>query len=304
MQSSAPVEAAAAAAAATQPPLPSVNVVMCDSAHAIAAAVTVLLRSASVAVDLEGVDLGRTGEICVIQLVSSDDPLTVYIVDVTVLGGELLFGPQPPDGPPSLRAVLEHENIKKLFWDARKDINALFFHFQVSIPPSSVVDLQLYDSAFRSVSEGVTPRSYGSLGFVLEKLNHLALSEAECEFIRKTKEEAKSLFLPELGGSYQRWKERPLPRVLLDYATDARYFFPLLEFYRKRCKRHFDAAIKTCNRRRLRQAQQLEYGEGDFSVYRSVDTDFGKAMWKILVSLGLHRPRRPATADEPPAAPP
>ena len=40
----------------------------------------------SLAVDLEGVNLGATGEICIIQLISSQNPTHIYLLDICTLG--------------------------------------------------------------------------------------------------------------------------------------------------------------------------------------------------------------------------
>jgi hypothetical protein len=40
----------------------------------------------SLAVDLEGVNLGATGEICIIQLISSQNPTHIYLLDICSLG--------------------------------------------------------------------------------------------------------------------------------------------------------------------------------------------------------------------------
>ena len=40
----------------------------------------------SLALDLEGINLGATGKICIIQLISSHNPTKVYLLDVCALG--------------------------------------------------------------------------------------------------------------------------------------------------------------------------------------------------------------------------
>src|ERR1700754_1346009 len=65
---------------------------------------------AAIAIDLEGVNLGRTGNLCIIQLYGSGSK-TVWIVDVTTLG-ERAFEEKDEHGK-NLRKMLEDENIKK-----------------------------------------------------------------------------------------------------------------------------------------------------------------------------------------------
>jgi exonuclease 3'-5' domain-containing protein 1 len=66
---------------------------------------------ASVAIDLEGVFLGRRGRIAIMQLyVECSD--TIWLVDVTTLGAEAF---QEVDaGGSSLSIVLENPNIRKV----------------------------------------------------------------------------------------------------------------------------------------------------------------------------------------------
>jgi exonuclease 3'-5' domain-containing protein 1 len=68
-------------------------------------------RSA-IAVDLEGVDLGRTGKLSLMQLYAGGNSNTVWIVDVTTLGARA-FDEMDERGN-SLRGLLESEDIKKV----------------------------------------------------------------------------------------------------------------------------------------------------------------------------------------------
>ena len=43
------------------------------------------------ALDLEGINLGATGEICVIQLIKSQNPTCIYLVDICTLGKEAFY---------------------------------------------------------------------------------------------------------------------------------------------------------------------------------------------------------------------
>jgi hypothetical protein len=42
----------------------------------------------SLALDLQGINLGATGEICIIQLILSHSPTQVYLLDVCALGSK------------------------------------------------------------------------------------------------------------------------------------------------------------------------------------------------------------------------
>jgi hypothetical protein len=94
----------------------------------------------------------------------------------------------------------------------------LFFLFGVAL--GGVVDLQLLDVAQRLLA-GVPCARVSGLGFVCERTPRAGLSPRERERLAAVKRDARALFAPELGGSYDVWKARPLPAVLFEYCTDA-----------------------------------------------------------------------------------
>ena len=63
------------------------------------------------AVDIEGINLCRTGRICIVQLQSSLSQV-VWLVDVTVLGAQA-FDEVDKEGR-SLRSILQGPNIQKV----------------------------------------------------------------------------------------------------------------------------------------------------------------------------------------------
>ena len=112
----------------------------------------------------------------------------------------------------SLKKLLEDENVTKLMWDFRSDNNALIFQFDIRI--AGVVDLQLLEIAW-NVSRGNTPATVGGLGWTLENTNRAGLTSEERYDMLQIKETARELFLPEYGGSYEIWCQRPLPDILV-----------------------------------------------------------------------------------------
>ncbi|CAE7204132.1 HMCN1 [Symbiodinium natans] len=106
----------------------------------------------TVAVDFEGVDLCRTGELCLLQITCSDDPTLVYVLDVHILG-QKAFLLDTPRGM-SMKTLLEDQRLgilerellpislqrrcMKLWFDPRNDVDAL-----------NVFDLQLAEVAVR-----------------------------------------------------------------------------------------------------------------------------------------------------------
>ena len=194
--------------------------VLLDTVASLQAATALLGKSTVLAVDCEGVDLGRTGRVATVQL-CAETRGTTYIVDVVVLGAAA-FSPEA-----GLRALLESTTVSKLFFDVRADANALFHLHGVKMPASSVIDLQLLDVCTATL-DGRYLKTLGGLGYLLEKTEHGGLSHAEKNHMALVKQKAKQLFAPELGGSYSVWLARPLPQLLVEYATDVRFFHALL----------------------------------------------------------------------------
>lgn len=245
-----------------------VDTIWVDDVSAVAPAVAAIrsLARGAIAVDLEGVDLGRTGEVCIVQIAVARSGAPIYLFDICALGG-LAF-----EGDASLRGLFTDGALDLLMFDARADANALFFHFDVRL--SRVVDLQLLDVAHRLVT-GLGCRSISGLGYLVERTQHCRLTEAERERMSAIKAAAHELFVPERGGSYAVWKERPLPRLLLEYCTDAALFFSLRESFEgaslgrfgDACRAALDAAV----RRRLDWAESEVFDKSDRERLIAID---------------------------------
>jgi len=169
-----------------------------------------------IAVDIEGVDLGRDGCISIIQffLRGSD---TVWLVDVTTLGTRA-FDEADAQGR-SLRQLLEGNDSKKYFYDVRNDSDALFSLYGITL--GTVYDLQLLELASRG-SRGESTKFLHGLKRCVEMELGNPLEWRRC------KEEGVALFCPEHGGSYQVFQHRPLdPRLVKYCAQDVSLLFQL-----------------------------------------------------------------------------
>ena len=202
-----------------------------DDPDHIPAAVSHIARLAAaahnaIAIDLEGVSLGRSGEVCILQISTDRHNAPIWLFDVTRLGGALF------EGEASLAALLRSAALEKLFFDCRSDVNALFHHYGVR--PANVLDLQLLDVAQRKLM-GVACNKVSGLGFICDRTPHARLSFAEKGRLAAVKAAALALFAPEAGGSYAVWKARPLPPVLVEYCTDSALFFSLKGSYYAAC---------------------------------------------------------------------
>lgn len=179
----------------------------------------------TVAVDLEGVNLGASGEIVLVQL-SFARAGPVFLVDVLALGAEAAFARSSP----SLVDILEAPHTDKLFFDLRADVAALFH--QHGVLPTRIRDMQLWDVVDRLV-HGKRLERLSGFGFIIDQTRHAVLSKQERATVPDVKARAVQLFAPDRGGSYEAWKARPLPPLLVSYCTDARFMFSLHDSYGK-----------------------------------------------------------------------
>ena len=183
-------------------------------------------QSVSIAVDCEGVRLSRSGQLALLQISLSTDPVTVYIVDIVRLGSHA-FNVATHTGT-SIKRVLEDPDILKAFFDPRHDVDALYHQFDVA--PVNVFDLQLAEVAARR-AKGLTVRYVLGLFRCLHH-NEVVLTNVQKNLAEKIDEAGKSLFEPEHGGSYEVFLQRPLhPGLLVYSAHDARYLLPLLDHF-------------------------------------------------------------------------
>ncbi|KAG5496250.1 hypothetical protein JKF63_02551 [Porcisia hertigi] len=185
----------------------------------------------TVALDLEGRSLGRAGSICIITLATYT---TVYIIDMILLGDAALRTGS------ALKRVLESQEIIKLMFDCRADCDALYFLYHVRL--QNVCDLQI-SSCF-----ALFPRARllpGMKGVFLA----LGIFTDEDTTIKNA---GRQLFNPECGGSFDRWEERPLTDILVQYcAVDVKYFFlaelMLWDYVEQGCRLGEERLASVCN---------------------------------------------------------
>lgn len=109
--------------------------------------VKALSTTGCMAIDCEGVDLGQPGgQLSLIQIAArkpSSTSLSIYVVDVTLLDWRAFHHRLDPSDPssPSLKTLLESQEVTKLIFDARSDASALLRHFNVKLRGS--YDLQV-----------------------------------------------------------------------------------------------------------------------------------------------------------------
>lgn len=164
-------------------------------------------RQLVIGFDCEGVDLCRSGTLCIMQLAFPD---AVYVVDV-ILGGEILMKACKP--------ALESSYITKVIHDCKRDSEALYYQFGIKL--NNVVDTQIAYSMIEE-QEGRTRLSDDYISFVglLGDPRYCGVSYVE-------KQEVRVL----LRQDPKFWTYRPLSEQMVRAAADDVRF--LLFIYRK-----------------------------------------------------------------------
>ena len=201
---------AAVAASRTGPPPLLVSTVSECASHCARLAATGV-----VAVDFEGVNLCRDGELLLAQL-AADDGLVV-LVDIATLGAAAF-----DDG--GLRALLESDAVLKVVYDGRSDADALYHTCGCRL--NNVCDCQVLCSAYldaqklggggEAPARAATQRLPG-LAKALTCCSGLAASDGQA--LANLKKAVTPLFVPDKGGSYETWRQRPLTAPLIEYAA-------------------------------------------------------------------------------------
>lgn len=159
-------------------------------------------------VDLEGNNLSRHGTLSLVTIFVESES-KVYFVDVTTLQHDA-FDTAGSNGR-TLRAVLESDDIIKVFFDIRTDSDALFSLYGVCV--SGIEDLQLMELASRTFDK----RHLNGLAKCIERDSTIGFKEKQ-EW-KSVKEKGKKLFEPRYGGSYAVFDERPLSPEIHTYCV-------------------------------------------------------------------------------------
>ncbi|KXZ44672.1 hypothetical protein GPECTOR_64g92 [Gonium pectorale] len=217
------------------------------------------------AVDCEGVDLGRPGgRLCLLQLSArvgggrSGRGLSIWLVDVEALGPRAFSTRAARDGATSLQSLLEDPAVTKYLYDARSDAAALVSQFGLRL--RGVWDLQLADVAARQAEEGRRAGSWvqGLVAALSRALAADAWGGAAAGSApprgRMKEDLAAAVSTAKRyhdSGKTQIWAARPLTPELCEYAaTDVRYLHALADALAPRLSRELAEQVSTESHRR------------------------------------------------------
>lgn len=213
----------------------SITICFVDSVAGVRAASAAVMHSGAISIDLEGIDLGRTGRISTLQMCDGDtsqssergerNKSTVYVIDVASLGS----------------AAFESDNGLRSLLESVVDVQLLAVTKQM-LTCKSMVHLPGLGGMFAGP---------GSV-----------LSFDEKRRMNEIREKARKLYLPKCGGSFDAWLARPLSSVLLEYSADVRFFGSLRETL-SQVEEQFGCALKSAVEGRIRSAQAPTFSNGD-----------------------------------------
>lgn len=227
-------------------------------------AVAQLFQETEVAIDIEGVDLSRAGEVCLIQMCGSSNPI-VYLFDIHVLR-ESAFG----EG--GLKSLLESDKVTKVFFDVRGDNDAL--HHLHGVQVCSAYDIQvLWHVRFQNPGDIYLQ---GLKKVLTHFLVQSKVAPKDISAMDHVKERGQKLFSPDLGGSYAVWKERPLQPIMLEYAAvDVKFLLDMKSLWApndKDTSEALDDFVKQVSADRLKKFVALRRAEAlDYSTKKVLD---------------------------------
>lgn len=200
-------------------------------------------------VDFEGIDLCKSGQVCLGQFHVSMQKL-VYVVDFCSMNPFTVEA-----SGYSLKSILESKKILKVWFDPRNDIDAIANQFNVH--PTDALCLQIAEVATRK-QQGLQTRLVCGLKKTLE--TYLVLPPASKRAVLGIKEAGLALFAPERGGTYEVFRTRPIRgEILLYSAVDVFYFDQLRQRLYSPLTQSLKANVDSYSERRMVEHQKPGY---------------------------------------------
>jgi exonuclease 3'-5' domain-containing protein 1 len=224
--------------AAEVPPTQPGGYVLVETTEACSAlSARIVSTPTSIALDIEGVDLCREGEVCIIQVHVANEQ-TTYLIDITTMGSAAFT-----EG--GLGDVITGETTKVMF-DCRSDADALFHKYGLRL--ANVIDVQVLYCRHRDRERGHRDRYVKGLKHAFDAFSGIPYLEQEQ--LATLKDQGRLLFAPEKGGSYDVWRARPLDPVLAKYAaSDVKHLGAMADEWRRRSDS--DADLKAVAQARI-----------------------------------------------------
>ena len=236
------------ASSTTGPPTPG-STGLVDTPTAISALVDILNNQPttppSLYLDLEGVNLSRHGTISILQIHVSPIHQT-YLIDIHTLASTAFTTPGATTTL-TLKHILESPTTPKVLFDVRHDSDALFALFNIRL--AGVTDLQLMELATRTFSRRVV----SGLAKCIER--DAVLSWTERSVWMAAKKRGRRLFVPEQGGRYEVFEERPLAEEVRRYCVQDVVFLPRLWVgYAARITPAWEGRVREASRERVERS--------------------------------------------------
>ena len=189
----------------------STEVKVVETKEEVRKALLVLEKFDELALDCEGVKLGRKGKLTVLQLGAKDRE--VYVFDILRLGKDAF--------ETGLKDLLESKRTVKITYDCRNDSDSLLHEYQVKL--SNVLDMQLFEYICRKKAGKPEVNRYHPNKEVIRGMNSACQNYLEPNALSR-----KGILsindVKNAGGSVMRscqtvWRYRPLSEALKKYSA-------------------------------------------------------------------------------------
>ncbi|KAL8733096.1 MAG: hypothetical protein Q9166_002288 [cf. Caloplaca sp. 2 TL-2023] len=211
----------------------------------------------SMYIDLEGTSVSRQGTISLLQILASPIDRT-YLIDIYSLGSKAFHTPGT-DGRTTLKSILESNAILKVFFDVRRDSDALNAHFGIKL--AGIHDLQLMELATRPP---LASKKY--LNGLAKCIGYDAgMTPQALQRWKAVKDKGVKLFAPERGGNYEVFNVRPLDEDMTAYCVQDVQFMPRLwNVYHAKITPQWAEIVEKATRNRviLSQSESFYFADG------------------------------------------
>lgn len=198
--------------------------------------------------------LDLEGSISIIQVYIQDAEPKLYLLDVHALKESAFDHALSGLRWTSFRQFLEDEGPIKVFFDVRNDSHVMHRLYRVKL--DGIRDLQLMELGSR---EGARKKRHinGLAKCITMDIN---MSQDQESRWMACKEAGQRLYLPNLGGKYEVWDERPLGPLLLEYCSQDTWCLPrLYDLYYGKLTTEWLGRVDVESKARVVDSQRADY---------------------------------------------